>query len=119
MRGFFAFTVACLLSVGVVSVSSIQEAEAQTGVASYYKSGKRTANGERFNPHGLTAAHRSLPFGTRVAVTNLKTGKTVVVRINDRGPFIRNRVIDLSLGAARVVGLTKSGVAKVKLNVLN
>ena len=103
----------------MVSFAGQAEAKSQTGLASYYKSGKRTANGERFNPHGLTAAHRSLPVGTRVAVTNLKTGKTVVVRINDRGPFIRNRVIDLSLGAARVVGLTKSGVAKVKLNVLN
>lgn len=88
---------------------------AQTGVASYYKSGKRTANGERFNPHGYTAAHRTLPFGTRVLVTNLKNGRSVIVRINDRGPFTRGRVIDLSLGAAKVVGLTASGVAKVKV----
>ena len=79
---------------------------AQTGMASYYKSGSRTANGERFNPHGLTAAHRTLPFGTRVLVTNLRNGKSVVVRINDRGPFSKGRVIDLSLGAATVVGLT-------------
>lgn len=88
---------------------------AQTGMASYYKSGHRTANGERFNPHGLTAAHRTLPFGSRVLVTNLRNGKSVVVRINDRGPFSKGRVIDLSLGAAKVVGLTHSGVAKVKV----
>lgn len=88
---------------------------AQTGMASYYKHGKRTANGERFDPHGLTAAHRTLPFGSRVLVTNLKTGKSVIVRINDRGPFTKGRVIDLSLGAAKIVGLTQSGVAKVKI----
>ena len=88
---------------------------AQTGMASYYKHGSRTANGERFNPHGLTAAHRTFPFGSRVLVTNIKTGQSVIVRINDRGPFSGGRVIDLSLGAAKVVGLTQSGVAKVKL----
>jgi rare lipoprotein A len=90
-----------------------------SGMASYYKSGRLTANGERFNPHGLTAAHRKLKFGTKVRVTNLRNGKSVVVRINDRGPFIRGRVIDLSLGAAKVIGLHKSGVAKVSYTVLN
>ncbi len=105
--------------VSAAGLSGLAEAKTVTGLASYYKSGKRTANGERYNPNGLTAAHRTLPFGTRVSVTNLKTGKSVVVRINDRGPFIRNRVIDLSLGAAKVVGLTKSGVAKVKYTVLD
>ncbi len=89
-----------------------------SGWASYYKSGRLTANGERFNPHGLTAAHRSLPFGTKVKVTNLRTGKSVIVRINDRGPFIKGRVIDLSLGAAKVIGLTRSGVAKISYAVL-
>lgn len=97
-----------------------QAAEAaQTGVASYYKHGRKTANGERFNPNGYTAAHRSLPFGTKVLVTNLRNGRSVIVRINDRGPFIRGRVIDLSFGAARVVGLTSSGTAKVKIVPLN
>jgi len=93
-------------------------ATALKGMASYYKSGRRTANGERFNPMGLTAAHRSLPFGTKVRVTQVKTGRSVVVRINDRGPFVRGRIIDLALGAARAIGLNHSGVAKVALVVL-
>lgn len=88
------------------------------GWASYYKSGRLTANGERFNASGLTAAHRSLPFGTKVKVTNLRTGKSVIVRINDRGPFIRGRVIDLSLGAAKVIGLTRTGIARISYAVL-
>jgi rare lipoprotein A len=87
-------------------------------MASYYGSGKFTASGEKFNPHGLTAAHRTLPFGTKVRVVNVRTGKSVVVRINDRGPFIRGRIIDLAAGAARAVGLMRSGVGKVRLEVL-
>jgi rare lipoprotein A len=117
MKNLFValFTGAFLCTAGLAGIS---HAKTLNGYASFYKSGKRTANGERFLPMGLTAAHRSLPFGTRVQVTNLKTGRTVVVRINDRGPFIRGRIIDLSLGAAKVVGLNRSGVAKVKVVVL-
>lgn len=92
---------------------------ATVGYASYYAHGKQTANGERFNPNGMTAAHRKLPFGTKVRVKNLATGKSVVVRINDRGPFIRNRIIDLSLGAAKKLGIRRAGVAKVSIQVLN
>ncbi|PMB17223.1 hypothetical protein CEN40_22245 [Fischerella thermalis CCMEE 5205] len=91
------------------------------GIASYYGydfSGNKTATGERFNPHGMTAAHRSLPFGTRVRVTNTRNGRSVIVRINDRGPYIRGRVIDLSLGAARVLGMIGSGIAPVRIEVL-
>lgn len=91
---------------------------AAVGWASYYKSGRLTANGERFNAMGLTAAHRSLPFGTKVKVTNLRTGKTVIVRINDRGPFVKGRIIDLSLGAAKVIGLTRTGIARISYAVL-
>jgi rare lipoprotein A len=85
----------------------------QRGHASWYKHGRRTANGEAFNPNGMTAAHRSLPFGTRVRVVNEKTGRSVVVRINDRGPFIGGRIIDLAQGAARQLGM--DGVATVSI----
>lgn len=88
------------------------------GIASFYKHGVRTANGEKFNPHAFTAAHRTLPFGTRVRVINVDNGQSVVVRINDRGPFVGKRVIDLSYGAARAVGLVNLGVGKVRLEVL-
>lgn len=93
----------------------------KTGQASWYGPGfygGRTANGERFQPHTLTAAHPYLPFGTKVRVTNLWNGRTAVVRINDRGPFHGGRVIDLAHGAANALGLISSGVAKVKLEVL-
>jgi rare lipoprotein A len=91
------------------------------GTASYYGYGhsNRTANGERFNPQELTAAHRTLPFGTRVRVTNNWNGRSVIVRINDRGPFIRGRIIDVSLGAAKQLGMISSGIASVKVEVLD
>ena len=91
---------------------------AGSGIASYYSQGQRTASGARFNPSAMTAAHRSLPFGTKVRVTNRRNGRSVVVTINDRGPFIRGRVIDLSRGAAQVIGMTGAGLAPVKLDVL-
>jgi rare lipoprotein A len=85
---------------------SCAQAEAASGVASWYKMGYRTANGEHFNPDGHTCAHRYLPFGTRLLVRNKRTGRSVVVRVNDRGPFVRGRVLDLSRGAARAIGMT-------------
>jgi rare lipoprotein A len=99
----------------------VQIARGLKGMASYYGydgSGNRTATGERFNPEGMTAAHRSLPFGTRVRVTNTHNGRSVVVRINDRGPFIRGRMIDLSVAAARILGMMSSGVAPVRIEIL-
>ena len=96
--------------------------KARAGNASYYGSrfhGRRTASGERFDMHKLTAAHRTLPFGSRVKVTNPRTGKSVVVRINDRGPFSRNRTIDLSRAAAEQVGLIQRGHGTVELAVLD
>ena len=91
------------------------------GQASWYGPGfhgRRTANGEVFNSNALTAAHRSLPFGTKVRVTNMNNGRSVVVRINDRGPFSGGRIIDLSAGAARTINMINSGVAPVRVEVL-
>jgi rare lipoprotein A len=91
-------------------------------MASYYGNelaGNRTASGERFDPGQMTAAHRSLPFGSMVRVTNISNGDSVVVRINDRGPFSRGRVIDVSQAAAREIGMHRSGTARVKLALLN
>ena len=91
------------------------------GEASYYGhelAGNRTASGERFNPGALTAAHRTLPLGTRLKVTNKANGKSVIVRINDRGPFIKKRLIDVSLAAARKINMVGAGKAMVKLEML-
>jgi rare lipoprotein A len=92
------------------------------GIASYYGKehhGKKTANGEIFDMNKLTAAHRSLPFGSTVKVTNLANNRTVIVRINDRGPYVRGRIIDLSLGAARQLDMVEVGITQVKLEVLD
>ena len=94
----------------------------QNGTASYYSKGlhgSRTASGERHNRHEMVAAHRSLPFGTKVKVTNLSNGKEVVVKINDRGPFVKGRVIDLSYGAFSQIESPGKGITKVKLEILN
>lgn len=96
--------------------------KAIAGAASWYGDkfhGRRTANGERYDMHKLTAAHKTLPFGTKVRVTNNENGKSVVVRINDRGPFVGKRVIDLSRGAAAAVGMIRSGVAPVSIEVVS
>jgi rare lipoprotein A len=95
------------------------ESAAQAHVASYYGkelAGRRTASGERFNPGAMTAAHRTLPFGTRVRVTNIHNGRSVIVRINDRGPFVKGRSIDLSSGAARAIGMGTA--ANVRMEVI-
>jgi peptidoglycan lytic transglycosylase len=90
-----------------------------SGKASFYSYRRaKTATGAWFDRDQLTAAHRSLPFGTKVRVTDVATNKTVVVRITDRGPFVRNRVLDLSLAAARSLGITDSGVAQVRADVI-
>ena len=87
-------------------------------IASFYNQGTQTANGEKFVPSELTAAHRTLPFGTRLRVTNVATGQSVTVRVNDRGPFIAGRDVDLSQGAAETLGIIHRGIAKVKLDVV-
>ena len=103
--------------------TSIQEnkSEGIAGLASYYAAkfhGKRTASGERFSQKLLTAAHLTLPFGTQLKVTNLRNMKSVIVRVNDRGPHVRGRMVDLSRAAAEHLGITRSGVARVKLEIL-
>jgi len=100
----------------------VDETEIGGGMASYYGNelaGNRIASGERFDPAQLTAAHRSLPFGSLVRVTNTSNGDSVVVRINDRGPFTHGRVIDVSTAAAREIGMHRSGTARVKLALLS
>jgi rare lipoprotein A len=93
--------------------------DAAQGLASYYRfHGRRTASGETFDSNELTAAHRTLPFGTKLRVTNVSTGQSVTVRVNDRGPFIAGRVVDVSQSAADALGMTRQGVAKVKLDVV-
>ncbi len=101
-------------TIAVATNVSTADAMTQTGIASFY-SGGRTASGERIDHKGFTAAHRTLPFGTRLRVTRLSTGKTIIVRINDRGPFIRGRIIDVSKTAAVALGFHTSGVTQVKI----
>jgi rare lipoprotein A len=102
--------------LGTAAMLPLDHAKAdQVGHASWYALHSRTASGEQMNPQELTAAHRSLPFGTRVLVQNLSNGRTVVVRINDRGPFIGGRIIDLSKAAAESIGMIDSGTAKVRV----
>lgn len=99
-----------------------QVGSTQVGSASYYSyefNQRLTANGERFNPKKLTAAHRTLPFGTRIKVTNLSNMKSIICVINDRGPFVRGRILDVSFAAAKVIGMVKSGTAKVSVKIIS
>lgn len=98
--------------------ASTEVSGSETGLASFYAesyNGRKTANGEIFHSSALTAAHKTLPFGTKVKVTNLKNGKSVKVRINDRGPFISGRIIDLTKAAAKKIDMINDGVVKVKI----
>ena len=132
MRAFSAMLIPLLLTVSAAAqevevtenpiAEIVDEAEIDGGMASYYGNelaGNRTASGERFDPGQMTAAHRTLPFGSMVRVTNVSNGDSVIVRINDRGPFSRGRVIDVSHAAAREIGMHRSGTARVKLALLN
>lgn len=112
------FTLATV-SGGVIAPPA--EAHSISGAASYYGKrfhGRTTANGERFDMHAMTAAHRTLPFGTKVRVTNRNNGKAVIVRINDRGPYSGGRVIDLSRAAAETIGMIRAGVISVNIEVI-
>ena len=110
------------LALPVLAQAGDSRSHIGDGMASYYGSefaGSRTASGERFDPAGLTAAHRSLAFHSRVVVTNMANGKEVVVRVNDRGPWGKGRIIDISHAAAREIGMHRSGTARVKLELLD
>lgn len=111
----FAVTTIVAVSLTTLSVGAM----AETGRASWYSLTSQTASGEMCDPKALTAAHPSLPFGTRVKVENLKNGRSVVVRINDRGPYVSGRIIDLTKGAAAVLGFVEKGIASVRLTVLS
>lgn len=100
------------------ALPSLSGGSSQSGVASYYWQPQRVASGGWFNPNAMTAAHKTLPFGTRVRVTSMATGRSVVVTINDRGPYVRGRIIDLSRAAAGVIGMQGSGIARVQVAVL-
>jgi len=94
------------------------EGAAKAEIATYYGqefAGHRTASGEKFNPSAMTAAHRTMPFGTRVRVTNSRNGRSIVVRINDRGPFVKGRAIDLSSGAALAIGMGSTGSVRMEV----
>lgn len=118
-----ASLVAALLLIGVdAQAAGVSPGQTQKGVASYYHNslhGRKTASGQIYNKNKLSAAHKTLPLGTKVRVTDVKTGKEIVVRINDRGPFVKGRVIDLSRSAAKELGIIQRGVAKVEVEVLS
>jgi rare lipoprotein A len=110
------------LAIGAFSAAagfSSEASAAQCGKASWYKMGTRTASGEPMDANALAAAHRTLPFGTQVRVENLANHRTVVVRVNDRGPYAGGRVIDVTRGAAVKLGMIQSGVARVKITVVD
>jgi len=110
-----------VLLAGCAGGRGTPQGQGQVGLASYYADrfhGRTTASGETFDMHAMTAAHRTLEFGTRVRVTRLSTGKSVVVRINDRGPFVEGRIIDLSRAAAQKLDFLETGVVKVRVQVI-
>jgi rare lipoprotein A len=116
IQGFSGFFMICFL--GSVLVTGCSPKVMEKGKASFYADffqGRKTSNGDVFRQRKRTAAHKTLPFGTKVKVTNLKNGKTVTVRINDRGPFVEGRIIDLSKKAARRLGMVNDGVANVEI----
>lgn len=111
-----------LLALPVLAQAGDGRTDLGTGTASYYGKeffGSRTASGEKFNPNDFTAAHRTVAFGRKILVTNLSNGKDVTVRVNDRGPWARGRIIDISYAAAKQIGMHRSGTARVKLELLN
>jgi rare lipoprotein A len=114
--------IAPMLGLSFLAEAKPDSGHLGTGEASYYGRefmGSRTANGEKFDPNAMTAAHRTIAFGTRVRVTNLSNSKDVIVRVNDRGPWKKSRIIDISYAAAKQIGMHRSGTAKVRLNLVS
>ena len=104
-----------------VIIDAIAKGSDEKGMASYYAEkyhGRQTASGEIFNTHDMTAAHKKLPFGTKIKVTNIANGKSVIVRVNDRGPFVKGRIVDLTYAAAQKIDIVKTGVAKVTVEII-
>lgn len=123
MREILIFGVATFILVLGLAAAMVATGQGyyEVGIASWYGPGfhgKRTASGEIYDMYGISAAHRTLPFGMIVKVVDLETGRSVVVRINDRGPFIEGRIIDLSYGAAKELGMVEKGLAKVGLKIV-
>ncbi len=122
LKSLYSSALIALLLLAGVNAQAAVVGQTQSGKASYYHDrfhGRKTASGVRYDKNELSAAHKTLPLGSHVRVTDPRSGKSVVVRINDRGPYAKGRVIDLSRAAARKIGLVKEGVAKVKLEVLS
>ena len=121
MKEWAIYLLAATVLAGLVAVLYITRPYDEVGIASWYGPGfhgKLTANGEVYDMYGISAAHKTLPFGTIVRVVDLETGRSVVVRINDRGPFIEGRIIDLSKGAAEKLGIISRGITEVGLRIL-
>ncbi len=115
-----SLTIIALLAGGIPIIA--QNNNIEEGLCSYYAEyfhGRQTANGERFNMNDLTAAHLSLPFNTKIRVTNLNNQKSVVLRVNDRGPYVKRRILDVSKGAAKLLGMVREGVVKVQIEILD
>jgi len=130
LRGSFLFTASLIILLFLGGCSSHANNKHQVDLAGYSESGiasyysmkyhnRKTASGERFDNYAMTAAHNSLPFGTRVIVLNINNGKTVVVKINDRGPFVKGRIIDLSRAAFAKIENIEKGIAEVKIRIVN
>lgn len=111
-----------LFSIGSAAEARAKPGAAQKGVASFYHDkfhGRKTASGQTYNKHVLSAAHRTLPLGSKVRVTDTSSGKSIVVKVNDRGPFVKGRIIDLSRSAAQELGMIKKGLTRVEVEVLS
>lgn len=121
VREWMLYVIISITLVGLIVLYQVAGPYYEIGIASWYGPGfhgNYTANGEVYDMYGISAAHKTLPFGTIVRVVEIETGRSIVVRINDRGPFIEGRIIDLSRGAAEKLGIVEKGITKVGLRIL-